>query len=83
MIAINELLAKLEKGKRNGSGWQAACPAHEDDVPSLSLAEGDDGRILLYCHAGCTFDSIISVLGLTAKDLMVDNGCSVNGKFNK
>jgi len=66
---IQNILNRLDKVKASGSGWQSLCPAHEDTVPSLSINEGDDGRILLHCHAGCKFDSIISVLGLTAKDL--------------
>jgi len=24
--------------------WQAKCPAHRDDNPSLSIAKGRDGR---------------------------------------
>ena len=80
---INNVLAKLKKVKKNGQGWQALCPAHEDENPSLSIDEGDDGRVLLYCHAGCSFDSIVQSLGMSAQDLMPQNGHSANGKFNK
>jgi hypothetical protein len=47
----------------------AKCPAHDDQKASLSIDEGDDGRAILCCHAGCTFDAITTKLGLTAKDL--------------
>lgn len=45
--------------KRTSSGWQANCPAHDDSTASLSIAEGDDGRLLVHCHAGCDFGDII------------------------
>jgi hypothetical protein len=35
------------------------CPAHDDRAPSLSISEGDDGRTLLKCHAGCSTADIV------------------------
>jgi len=58
------------KGKPRGNGWQARCPAHEDHNASLSVSEGLGGRTLLKCHAGCTFDQIVSAAGLSKSDLM-------------
>lgn len=29
------------------------CPCHHDRIPSLSLSEGDNGKLLWFCHAGC------------------------------
>lgn len=37
----------------------ACCPAHGDTRPSLTLADADDGRLLLSCKAGCDFLSIL------------------------
>lgn len=76
---IENVLSKLEKVRRNGSGYQALCPGHEDENPSLSIDAGNDGRVLLYCHAGCTFESILNALGMNAKELMPENGQAVNG----
>jgi 5S rRNA maturation endonuclease (ribonuclease M5) len=45
-------------GKQSGSGWIARCPCHRDNTPSLSISEGRDGKILLHCHAGCSFASV-------------------------
>jgi putative DNA primase/helicase len=45
----------------------AKCPAHEDNAPSLSLRITDTGRLLAYCHAGCTFDEIREALGLSGE----------------
>ncbi len=56
--------------RRLSSGqWQAKCPAHEDDRPSLSISEGRDGRVLLKCFAGCRVESIARSLGLSMRDL--------------
>ena len=55
--------------RRCGKSWSAQCPGHDDRSPSLSVAEGDDGRVLLYCHAGCSQDRVVDRLGLTFADL--------------
>ena len=56
-----DALAKALHGRKCGSGWIARCPAHNDRHPSLSIAERD-GKLLVYCHAGCsqkaTWDSL-------------------------
>jgi hypothetical protein len=48
--------------KRAGACWMAQCPAHEDRKPSLSLAEAPDGKVVVYCHAGCDQNSVIGAL---------------------
>jgi len=67
---IELVLSKLPKPKRSGRGWVARCPAHNDKRPSLSLSEGQDGRALVHCHAGCSVESIVAALGLAVPDLM-------------
>lgn len=42
----------------------ARCPSHDDDKASLHVTEGEDGRVLAYCFAGCSFASVVGVLGL-------------------
>jgi CHC2-type zinc finger protein len=68
-VTVDEFLGRLEQVRRNGRGWTARCPAHEDRTPSLSVREGDDGRILVHCFAGCTADKITAALGLRLSDL--------------
>lgn len=64
------LAQRLNLAKRDGSGWTACCPAHDDRTPSLAFRDGDDGRLLAHCFAGCTFDAIraaIESLGIETR----------------
>ena len=49
-------------GRWHGSYGTAPCPAHDDRRPSLSLADGHDGRLLARCHAGCEWPAILDAL---------------------
>ena len=69
--AVNRVLNRLDGVQRSGSSWTAKCPAHEDHRPSFSVAEGDDGRVLFTCHAGCSQEAVIAALGLNPADLFV------------
>lgn len=67
----SEALIDLLHGARiSGDGWIASCPAHDDRRPSLSVRAGEDGRILVKCHAGCDAEAIVQALGLSLSDLM-------------
>ena len=65
MSPIETVLDKLPGAKRSGNGWSVRCPAHEDKRASLSVSEGNDGKVLLNCHAGCETGAILSAVGLT------------------
>jgi hypothetical protein len=67
---VEVLLGKLPGAKKSGTGWSARCPAHDDRKPSLSISEGDDGRALVKCHAGCSADAVCAAVGLKLADLM-------------
>jgi phage/plasmid primase-like uncharacterized protein len=58
------VLAQLRKVRKCGGGFVACCPAHDDQDPSLSIKIGRNGCPLLYCFAGCSFESIRSAIGL-------------------
>jgi hypothetical protein len=49
-------------GKWSGSRGMAKCPAHNDRTPSLSISDGDDGQLLVHCHAECSQDDVIAAL---------------------
>ena len=56
--------------RRSGEGYTSRCPGHDDSTPSLSIRKAHDGRVLLYCHAGCPTDKIVHLLGGEMRDLM-------------
>ncbi|MCL1824551.1 MAG: DNA primase [Betaproteobacteria bacterium] len=69
-MPIDTLLSRLERVRPSGPDcWMARCPAHEDQRPSLSLRELDDGRVLLYCYAGCSTADVLDAVGLSLSDL--------------
>ncbi|MGR3782202.1 MAG: DUF7146 domain-containing protein [Albimonas sp.] len=49
-------------GKWQGRNGSCRCPAHRDRVPSLSVSDGRDGRLLLHCFAGCDFRDVLAAL---------------------
>lgn len=54
---------------KRGKSWFARCPAHDDQKPSLSVNEGNDGRVVLNCFADCKIGDILQHLGLRMADL--------------
>src|SRR5919112_3748992 len=70
MMPVNLVLERLEGVRQRGEDYQALCPAHEDREPSLSVAEGEDGRALLKCFAGCETEDVVDALGLEMRDLL-------------
>jgi hypothetical protein len=70
---VAEEFAALVKGRPAGAGkWQATCPAHADVHPSLSIAVGRDGRVLIHCWAGCRTPEVLAALGLPWNALFPD-----------
>ena len=67
-MEIKKILAKLEGVTPTTNGWQGRCPIHDDDRPSLSIAD-DEGKLLIHCHAGCSAEDIVKSLGLHMQDL--------------
>lgn len=50
-------------GRWFGSYGLTYCPAHPNTrTPALSLGDGDNGRLLAHCHAGCEFRDVIRTL---------------------
>jgi len=61
---LHAFLGRLPSARTSGSQWLARCPAHDDRKASLAVREGDDGRVLVHCHAGCSVEAILAALGL-------------------
>jgi hypothetical protein len=61
-MRIEDVLARLAAVRPNGErSWMARCPAHDDRNPSLSVSEGEGGRVLFNCFAGCAAESVAAV----------------------
>jgi twinkle protein len=66
---IDIVLERLRNVQRHGDYWMASCPTREDYNPSLSITEGEDGRVLLKDFGGDTTEEIVAAMGLTMADL--------------
>ena len=66
---LQRLLARLSGVRESGGSYTACCPSHDDKTPSLSVKAGEDGRVLVYCHAGCDTGSVVESVGLRMADL--------------
>jgi hypothetical protein len=71
---VDTVLDRLDRVKATGPGtWSASCPTsnhkHGDRSRGLSVREGDDARVLLHCHGGCSVHEVIAALGMELSDL--------------
>lgn len=75
-MTADGFIAHLEGVQGRAPHWRAMCPAHpsKHGTRSLSIREGDDGRLLLRCHAGCEAAQIVGALGLELADLFPPRG---------
>ncbi|EJF87632.1 hypothetical protein ME1_01001 [Bartonella vinsonii subsp. arupensis OK-94-513] len=74
------------RGVWYGAYGLARCPAHDDRSPSLNISNGNDGRLLLHCYAGCSFREIIQALkniGLIEKQACFDKAYTRNFSLSK
>lgn len=68
-MTLQEILPLFSGVHGSGKQYSARCPAHDDKHASLSISEGDGGRILFNCHAGCASDAVAAAVGLKMQDL--------------
>ena len=67
---IDIVLSRLQRTRcARKRSFMAECPAHEDRIPSLSITEGQDGRVLIHCFAGCDASAVLGAIGLSYSDL--------------
>lgn len=65
---LEAFLSRLSGVRRNGSGFVARCPAHEDADPSLSVKLGRRG-VVFHCFAGCSPEAIKTAVNVEWSDL--------------
>ena len=73
MSNLPQFLSTLDNVRKHGKDYMACCPAHPDKSPSLTIAEREDGRILVHCFAGCSAEEVVNAVGMELKDLMPEN----------
>ncbi|MFW5983297.1 MAG: hypothetical protein ACOCQ4_02260, partial [bacterium] len=56
--SANELAQLLDGYQKSPGQYMALCPAHSDHNPSLSIKQGNNGKVLLHCFAGCSYKQI-------------------------
>src|SRR5215211_6932597 len=81
MRPVEKLLERLEGIERRNGGFMALCPSHDDHTPSLSVSEGNGGKALVRCFAGCETGDVLDALGLSIYDLF-ERGERNNGRHN-
>ena len=59
---IARIAHSLGKSSKSSHGYMCLCPVHDDHNPSLSIAVGDDGKLLLHCFSGCDFKDVLQVI---------------------
>jgi hypothetical protein len=71
---LPEFIGRLRGVKQTPSGYTACCPVHGDEHPSLSIAIGNNGGILVHCHAQqCKAEDIAQAVMMTINDFMPPN----------
>lgn len=60
---FDEVTSRLKDLTDCGGYCKAKCPAHDDRRHSLSLTVDGD-KLLVNCHAGCTFPEVVDALGI-------------------
>jgi hypothetical protein len=75
MRPLDLVLERAQNARKAGDGHRVSCPLRGhgkglgDRDPSVSVTEGDDGRALVNCLAGCDTEEIVSEWGLAMADL--------------
>lgn len=67
-MTYEEVLSHFQVKKYGNGKAQALCPAHPDKEASLTITQGNDGKTLLKCHAGCSSESVVLAAGLKMAD---------------
>jgi hypothetical protein len=72
MRPVEKVLEAVDRYEKRHNGFWCICPAHDDHNPSLHVQQGNDGRALIICRAGCDQQSVMTALearGVKSADL--------------
>lgn len=65
-LKLNDVLSLLKNVRQTSNGYTSRCPSHDDYKNSLAVAEGENGKTLFNCFAGCSYQDIIAALNIPA-----------------
>lgn len=71
-MKLTTFLEKLDsyEGPDSKGDYLGLCPGHADGSPSLLVGQNaTDGRLLIYCRAGCSKEHLLGEMGLELADL--------------
>lgn len=68
-MRLSDFLDRLSDLNEEADGWLARCPGHGDSKPSLRVAIGNSGKVILKCRAGCETAAVVDALGMTFGEL--------------
>ena len=54
----DRLAAMGGNSHHNGTGYKARCPSHQDNGPSLTYKDGNNGQILANCFGACQTEAM-------------------------
>jgi hypothetical protein len=86
MRPVERVLERAGGVRKRSAGWMVSCPRPDhgrgrgDKNPSVSVSEGDDGRALVDCKAGCETETVVAAWGLSMSDLFEDRDGHDGGK---
>lgn len=62
-VDLEGIARALGGATRQGRGWLAFCPSHDNTrTPALSLDIGNNGNLLVSCHSGCDGRAVLDAL---------------------
>jgi putative DNA primase/helicase len=81
LTALDRFRDALTAHNCNPRGTAPRCPAHDDRNASLSFGPATQfAGAVMHCHANCSVDDILAVLGLTRNDLFDEPRQSKQGE---
>ncbi len=69
---LQTVLHRVASYKQRGDQYECRCPAHDDQHASLTVRDGDI-KVLLMCHAGCSYEQICAAMNLAPSELYFED----------
>lgn len=66
---VDVLLGRLDGVRQSGRGWRSRCPSCGGKSQKVSVAEAENGAVLLHAFCGCSPADVLSAVGLSLGDL--------------